>query len=135
MDIRDIRLANLKTLIRERAGGNNAKFVELAGLESHTALLHVTGPRRTRNLGSRLARKIEHNLNLGAGWMDRDHSTEAGSATPGDGGRVERALRFYDSVEKLPPKALKALEQFINLLHTEQKKTKRRKKKSDSLKR
>lgn len=135
MDITDIRLANLNALIRDRAGGNVSKFAEMAGLDSDTALLHVTGPRRTRNLGSGRARKIERNLNLEAGWMDRDHSNEAAGATPGSGGRTERALKFYSSVEKLSPQARDALERFIEVLHADQKRTKRRKKKSDSAKR
>ena len=134
MDISDIRLANLNTLIRERADDNRRKFADIAGLESHTALLHITGPRRTRNLGPQMARRIERNLGLEKGWMDRDHSTEAARATPG-GERTEHALKFYSVVEKLPPEAREALERFIELLCAEQKKTKRRKKKSDSLKR
>jgi hypothetical protein len=97
VDIRDIRLANLKSLIREWADGNHAKFVEVAGLESHAALLHVTGPRRTRNLGSQLARKIERNLGLEDGWLDRDHSTEAPSAPAYNWGRPETR----DAVERL----------------------------------
>jgi hypothetical protein len=73
-------------------------------------------------------------VGLEKGWMDRDHSTEAARATPG-GERTEHALKFYSVVEKLPPEAHEALERFIELLCAEQKKTKRRKKKSDSLKR
>jgi len=132
VDISDIRLANLKALIHRHAGGNVTKFAEMAGLDSDVALLHVTGPKRTRNLGPHRARTIERHLNLEAGWMDRDHSTEAAGAAPGDGGRTERALEFYSVVEKLPPEALNKLKEFIELLRTDQKKGKRRRKRSDS---
>lgn len=128
MDIGDIRRANLRTLIRDRAEGNVRKFVELAGLESHTAILHVTGPRPTRNLGAQLARKIERNLQLGAGWMDRDHLNETAGATPGDGGRTERALKFYASVERLPQAARRTIDGIISLFEAGPKKAKRKKK-------
>lgn len=93
------------------------------------------GPRPTRNLGTERARKIERNLQLGTGWMDRDHSNEAAAATPGDGGRTERALKLYASVEKLPQAVRKTIDQLINLFEAGQKKAKRRKKKSDPPKR
>jgi hypothetical protein len=135
VDIGDIRRANLKTLIRDHAEGNVRKFVELAGLESHTAILHVTGLRPTRNLGPQLARKIERNLQLGAGWMDRDRSNSAAGATPSDGGRTERALKYYASIEKLPEAVRKTIDELIVLFEAGQKKTKRKKKKSESPKR
>jgi hypothetical protein len=67
--------------------------------------------------------------------MDQDHSTKETSVPPGKGGRTERALKFYDSVEKLSPEARDALERFIESLHASQKKANGRKRKPDSAKR
>jgi hypothetical protein len=127
-EIRDIRLANLRLLVHERAGGNVARFVELAGLESHKALLQVTGPRRTRNVGTGLARRIEHGLGLKRGWMDQDHAATT-DTTPVPDGRTERALRLVQLIERLPPDVRGLVEQLIDALTAAKPMRRRRRKK------
>ena len=119
---REIRLANLRALVREYADGNVSRFVEVAGLESAKGLLQVTGPKGTRNLGPGLARRIEQGLGLERGWMDRDHST-APDTEPVPGGRTERALRAYSIIERLPPDIRQLADSFIDAL-TEPEKSK-----------
>jgi hypothetical protein len=112
---REIRLANLRTLVREYADGNVSRFVEVAGLESAKGLLQVTGPKGTRNLGPGLARRIERELGLERGWMDRDHAV-APDTDPVPGGRTERALLAYSIIERLPPDIRQLADHFIDAL-------------------
>jgi len=114
VDIHEIRLRNLRSLIQEHANGNLTQFVEvtLEGLTSYKGLQRVTGPQPTRNLGSALARKIEAQLDLERGWMDQDRSgTPQTGAIPG--GRSERAMLLARSIESLPPSRRLIVEQII----------------------
>ena len=115
MDIHEIRRTNLRLLVREHAKGNLAQFVDLADLPSYKALQKVTSPRALRNLGSRLARKIEVQLNLEPGWMDHDHS---GTVHTGmvPGGRSERVMQLAESIESLPPGRRLLLEALVKEL-------------------
>ena len=108
MDIYEIRRSNLLLLIDEHANGNVTRFVEwtLNGSISYKGLQRVTteatGPRKRRNLGSTLARRIEKQLQFERGWMDHDRSGTVHTMTV-PGGRSERVVRLAESIESLTP--------------------------------
>ncbi|MBQ1784660.1 MAG: hypothetical protein II007_13520 [Gammaproteobacteria bacterium] len=78
-DIYAIRLANLRALI-EKAGSISgfAAAVE----SSPSTISQILSPRTDKNLGDKLARKIEANLKLGFGWMDSEHAEAGHAETP-----------------------------------------------------
>ncbi|TCW00425.1 LexA family protein [Biostraticola tofi] len=83
MENKEIRKMNLENLINEyqAKGLNKAQFAEACGTSAST-LSQVIGNNPTRNVGDKMARKIELMLNLGSGWMDKAHSPqEAGNVT------------------------------------------------------
>jgi hypothetical protein len=129
VDIHEIRLRNLRSLIQEHASGNLAQFVEvtLGGLTSYKGLQRVTGPQAGRNLGSMLARKIEAQLQLERGWMDQDRSGTVQTGTV-PGGRMERAMRLAQSIEALSPSKRTLVEQLIKEFAEQPAKPGRRKK-------
>ena len=116
-DIYEIRRRNLRFLIDEHANVNLSQFVEvtLRGATSYKALQQVTGPRKARNLGSALARRIEVQLQLSRGWMDQGRSDMA-HAVMVPGGRSERVTRLAESIEALPRPVRVHLEQIVKAL-------------------
>ena len=67
-EIYKIRHSNLEYLLKKyESGANLGKLTEI----SSSYLSHVKAGRR--NLGDKLARKIEINLELPSTWMDRKH--------------------------------------------------------------
>jgi len=77
MDIKQIRLCNLRSLIAE--SGTIAKLARLS--ETAPAYLSQilnslpTSTGKPRSVGDKLARKLEQALNKPYGWMDKDHLT------------------------------------------------------------
>lgn len=71
MEINEIRRRNLRTLLDAYLadGGKKKDFAELIGVEA-PQLTHVTSEPASRNIGDRVARRIEENLNLARGWLD-----------------------------------------------------------------
>ena len=109
MDIYEIRRSNLLLLIDEHADGNLNRFVEwtLKGSISYQALQRITtettGPRKRRNLGPTLARRIEVQLKMSRGWMDHDHSGLIVKPGVIPNGRSERVMRLSEAISALPP--------------------------------
>jgi hypothetical protein len=120
-DIHEIRRRNLRLLIDEYAGGNLTHFVEvtLKGSLSYKGLQRVTtltaGPRKRRNLGYMLARRIEVQLKLPRAWMDLERSGVV-QAWPIPNGRSERVMRLAESIASLSPPMRVPIEQIVEAL-------------------
>lgn len=127
MDNREIRYRNVRNLVTERAGGSVNRFADLVGLETHATISQITGPARSRNVGTRLARRIEKALGLAHGWMDVDHSAPT-DTSPVPAGRTERAMKIVRLIERLPDGARKLTEQLIDELADPKPKRRARKK-------
>lgn len=72
MENKEIRKHNLEYLIdkyQREKGLTKAQFSELCGT-SPSALSQLLGDKAVRNIGDKLARKIEAGLELPSGWMD-----------------------------------------------------------------
>ncbi|HDG1683766.1 TPA: LexA family transcriptional regulator [Kluyvera ascorbata] len=81
MENKEIRKANLEALYEQRqaeTGMTKAQFAELIET-SPAALSQLLGVNPNRNIGDKMARKIETALTLPFGWMDVLHSTEKAS--------------------------------------------------------
>jgi hypothetical protein len=117
-DIHEIRRLNLRLLIDEYANGNLSRFVEVAlkGSTSYQGLNQVTSPRKRRNLGYMLARRIEAQLKLSQGWMDQDHSGLIVKPGTIPNGRSERVMRLAESIVALPPTRRVLVEQIVEAL-------------------
>ena len=68
MDTKEIRRTNLR-LLAEKDGGQR-ELADQAHIEP-SQLSHIIGVNPIRNLGEKLARKIEHNLGLSSGFLDQ----------------------------------------------------------------
>lgn len=80
MDITAIRRSNLVALIDQE--GTVRKLADKVG----TAPNYLSEIKNLeRNMGNRLARKIESMMALPEGWMDAAHDAEAVAAAPADG--------------------------------------------------
>ena len=83
MDIKQIRLQNLRSIILET--GTIAKLARLS--ETAPAYLSQilnslpTSTGKPRSVGDKLARKLELAVNKPYGWMDKDHSDAANQQT------------------------------------------------------
>ena len=77
MDSKETRRANLKRLIRDRAGDNQREFAEMCGLNvSHLSQM----VNKHRDVGDKIARQIETALRLGYGELDHVESPTLTSA-------------------------------------------------------
>lgn len=73
MDVYATRLANYLRLKKERAKGVTKTFADLVDTNPD----YLSGIERNlqaKQIGAKLARKIERSLSLPRGWMDQDHS-------------------------------------------------------------
>ena len=77
MDIKQIRLSNLRTLISESGTiANLARLSETAPAYLSQILNSLpTSTGKPRSVGDKLARKLEQALNKSYGWMDKDHES------------------------------------------------------------
>lgn len=76
MESKEIRKENLEALLEERrlkSGMSKAQFAEAIDTSPAT-LSQLTGEKPNRNIGDKMARKIEAALNLPFGWMDVLHN-------------------------------------------------------------
>lgn len=80
MDVKEIRLINLKKLV-EQEGGNAAAVARKADT-SATYLNQILNPKLRGQVGDRLARKLEKSYNKPRGWMDKLHGRSATTADP-----------------------------------------------------
>jgi phage repressor protein C with HTH and peptisase S24 domain len=70
MDTNTIRRENLRALAARYE--TQAEFASICGTAASVISL-IISPNPKRNLGHKLARKIEEAIGLQSGWMDRDH--------------------------------------------------------------
>ena len=91
MENKDIRKNNLENLLDEHKekGMTKASFADLCGI-SPAMLSQMIGANPNRNVGDKMARKIESALGLKIGWLDAiqqkmkpDNFRYAGAYTPG----------------------------------------------------
>ena len=61
--------------------GSQALFAKKVDIDS-SHLSQIKNPNNPKNLGEKLARKIERALNLPVGWMDQLHDQENQERTP-----------------------------------------------------
>ena len=83
MDIKQIRLRNLRSLIVESGTiANLARMSETAPAYLSQILNSLpTSTGKPRSVGDKLARKLEQALNKSYGWMDKDHDESDDSAS------------------------------------------------------
>ena len=73
--VSDIRRANIRQLIQERGGLTSLS--NALGYKNPSFLSQMTGPRPSRDVTEKTARRIEQVLGLGAGSLDRQKSAYA----------------------------------------------------------
>ncbi|XZG69259.1 S24 family peptidase [Chitinibacteraceae bacterium HSL-7] len=74
MDVKTIRLENLRALITQ-AGGNAALAERVETAPAYIS--QILSTKHPATVGDKLARKIEDRLELGHGWMDHQHTVTA----------------------------------------------------------
>lgn len=91
MEINEIRRRNLRALLDAyiATGGKKKDFAEKVGVEA-PQLTHVTAEPPSRNIGDKIARRIEVNLELPRGWLDVSQS--AGVSVSSETGRTNFIL-------------------------------------------
>lgn len=123
MNSKEIRLNNLKALIAK--AGTAAEFSKQS--DTATSLLsQILSPNPTRNIGDRLARKIEEKLNLPPGWMDSPHNVvidrsysegEIKQAAPDkNADRFQTLLKIGGLIEDFTPAELAELQAQVELI-------------------
>ena len=74
MDIKDIRLTNMLLLLNEECDNDQTLFSEKVGI-SAPQISHIKNIKSDRNIGSKLARRIEEAFNRPEFWLDKERST------------------------------------------------------------
>lgn len=106
MDIYEIRLDNLRTIIGKR------KHTELAERwdTSPSTLSQILGAGKIRNLGDELARRIEEKEGIPRGWLDQTHSglttSEVSTRDTLRGNRLRQLLEKFKIHQGLTQKGL-----------------------------
>ena len=98
MDIKQIRIENLLTLIEE-FGGSREKFAELLGYQDVNYLNQLV--RGHGSFGGKTAKKISLKLGKDAGWLDRIHKPEKLSSEAGSGDFSEIEKEYLDMFRQL----------------------------------
>ena len=84
MNLKEIRRKNLEIVISK--AGSAAKLASITDL-SASAISQIKSEKHKRNIGDKIARKIETDMSLSYGWMDQLHSeekeTELSNVEPG----------------------------------------------------
>lgn len=83
MDKYEIRRQRLEQLVKDRAGGNKAKFAELIDRSGSyvSRMLFVEGKAGKKRIADDMIEHIEEKLDLGRGWFDK--TITSGSASCG----------------------------------------------------
>lgn len=106
MNIKDIRLENMLSLIKE--AGSQAAFCEKVGIQP-TEASQIKSPTNKRNIGDELARRIEKAFEKELYWLDSSRQKVDKSST----NTIREQLRDYNSVRSqgvLPPSHFGAVE-------------------------
>lgn len=96
MENKDIRRTNLERLLEKhlaQAGNTKASFAELLGI-SASQFSQLLGEKSVRNVGDKMARKIETSLGLPNAWLDSVHSTIGLDANVSDPIPYARGVRY-----------------------------------------
>lgn len=96
MDVKQIRKKNAQTLAQEV--GSWAELARRAETDPKY-LSQIVSEKGTRQVGDKLARKLEQGCSKPHGWMDQDHSSQ--SLTPIINGQAKGVLA-WDSENPLP---------------------------------
>jgi hypothetical protein len=75
-DVLKIRLANLRALIEQWEGTGN--LARKLGYTNASTLAQMAGRNPNRPITEKMARKVEKDLDLPAGWMDAPHRVTDG---------------------------------------------------------
>lgn len=76
----EVRRENLRRLVLDKYEGNRAAYSRAAGVhQNQVNLLLTDNLEHRRNLGEALARKMESDLGVAAGFFDVDHAGGAGN--------------------------------------------------------
>ncbi len=121
MNSKEIRRKNLRALVDKADSG--AAFAKQADI-APSLLSQILGQNPTRNIGDRLARKIEDRLTLPAGWLDSIHGAIV--AEPADSpirtgesdgnNRYQALLTLGKLIEDFTPAELAELEAQVELI-------------------
>lgn len=112
MDISAIRRANIRFLITDR-GLEQHEFASRAGIsESYLSL--ILGSTSSRNCGNVVARRIEQNFGLAAGWLDQRHPIDKETEM-----YVETFLGLPGPLRKEALRQLHALAELAKLMPSE----------------
>lgn len=98
-DTKQVRRANLEALVKMAGGqGLLAEKVNTSGSYISTLLSPVSG----REVGDRLARRLEAAMNKPEGWMDVAHGRKApkGEEAPGGGGKEYNVSESFHNVSE-----------------------------------
>lgn len=96
MENKDIRKANLEQMLEKHlatSGNTKASFAELLGI-SASQFSQLLGEKSVRNVGDKMARKIEVSLGLANGWLDSLHSPAAIDANVANPVPYTRGVRY-----------------------------------------
>lgn len=98
MENKDIRRANLRALMNEfiQAGNNKAQFADKLEMPA-SQLSQITSDRAVRNIGDAIARKIEAQLSLPTGWLDKLQG-EASSQPKGENNYILQNISTDNTV-------------------------------------
>jgi len=81
--ISELRRRNVRAYINEHYAGSPSRFAEVVGRSRQQIQKLLSDPGESKSakmLGSQLARKLESQLNLTAGFFDQDHDALSASA-------------------------------------------------------
>lgn len=78
MDIYEIRQKNLRKIVEQM--NSQSELAEKIGVET-SYISRVIGKNPSKNIGSRMARNIEHALSLTSGFLDKEELVSEGEST------------------------------------------------------
>lgn len=96
MENKDIRKANLEQMLKKHlasSGNTKASFADLLGI-SASQFSQLLGEKSVRNVGDKMARKIEASLGLANGWLDSLHSPATIDANVANPVPYSRGVRY-----------------------------------------
>ncbi|WP_058972628.1 S24 family peptidase [Type-D symbiont of Plautia stali] len=96
MENKDIRKANLEQMLKKHlasSGNTKASFADLLGI-SASQFSQLLGEKSVRNVGDKMARKIEASLGLSNGWLDSLHSQASNDVNISNPVPYSRGVRY-----------------------------------------
>ncbi len=96
MENKDIRKANLEQMLKKHlasSGNTKASFADLLGI-SASQFSQLLGEKSVRNVGDKMARKIEASLGLSNGWLDSLHPQASNDVNVSNPVPYSRGVRY-----------------------------------------